>query len=165
MVDDVAERVPIVFRCPGSSAVAMPCARLRVIHHYAKQCASCDAQGELRKYWCGYVEVADHGNHARIPGVNDVEWSPTSVFLLNKSLGLVRTGLRSYAPRASFEAQTAILQAMEPDITLESMRVNLESADQAPILALRVTMRPIKACAQELRCQGSWQTPHKGMRR
>ena len=91
MVDVLSERVPIVFRCLGSSSQRCPVRCLimseprRTVMHNYPTCASFGAR-KMRKYGCGHVKVADHGKHARSLEVMWVVPLQFFWFLLNTAI-------------------------------------------------------------------------------
>ena len=121
----VVQRHPV--RC---LIVAEP--KLLIRHHYAKHCLQCDAERPARKYWCGYTEtMVDVGRKSS--KTVDLGFLDNSLFMLNKSFGVSvdwakRWAYRLYTHRASFDGEATIMRSLEPDVTPDQLRVNLESA-------------------------------------
>ncbi|CAK0812046.1 unnamed protein product, partial [Prorocentrum cordatum] len=116
-------------------------------HHFAKVCERRIRQGDVRKYWCGYVEIPSAGARGGFDKVVDAGAPHAPFFMVNKSFGIHeswarRWAYRLYKHRPSFSRRSHYrtrlgarsrcrtfgerARALEPDLAAERLERELD---------------------------------------
>lgn len=105
----------------GVEAVIVAEPEAYTVSHQAKVCMRCcQASGLRTKYWHGYYESTDGGEHATWCKHVDMDFLPESVWMVNKSFGIEESWarkwrIRLYSHRSSFVGEGHILKALQPE--------------------------------------------------